>query len=243
MVAVVIPYYKKRFFRETLSSLASQTDKRFRVYIGDDCSPESPMDVINDYSDRLELTYKRFPCNIGAESLVMQWQRCIGLTQDEKWITILGDDDTYSENLIGEFYNQLSFFDGKTNLIRFATKIVFQDTGTISPTFYPMRREKSADSFYRREFEEVGRNSLSEYFFSREVYQKYNFRDFPLGWYSDIAAWLDFSEGKEIYSVREQVVSVGFSRDSISGNIRQSLKKTIAAQLFYKLLSILCFIR
>lgn len=40
MLAIVIPYYKLTFFEETLQSLANQSDKRFKVYIGDDASPE-----------------------------------------------------------------------------------------------------------------------------------------------------------------------------------------------------------
>jgi hypothetical protein len=35
MLAIVIPYYKRTFFEETLQSLANQTDKRFQVFIGD----------------------------------------------------------------------------------------------------------------------------------------------------------------------------------------------------------------
>ena len=42
MLAIIIPYFKLTFFEETLKSLASQTSKRFKVYIGDDASPEGP---------------------------------------------------------------------------------------------------------------------------------------------------------------------------------------------------------
>jgi hypothetical protein len=40
MLAIVIPYYKRTFFEETLQSLAKQTDKRFVVYVGDDAGQE-----------------------------------------------------------------------------------------------------------------------------------------------------------------------------------------------------------
>ena len=40
MLAIVIPFFKLTFFEETLQSLSTQTDKRFKVYIGDDASPE-----------------------------------------------------------------------------------------------------------------------------------------------------------------------------------------------------------
>ena len=46
MLAIIIPYYKIVFFEETLKSLSEQTDKRFKVYIGDDASPENPANLI-----------------------------------------------------------------------------------------------------------------------------------------------------------------------------------------------------
>jgi len=36
MLVIVIPYFKRTFFEETLQSLAKQTDKRFVGYVGDD---------------------------------------------------------------------------------------------------------------------------------------------------------------------------------------------------------------
>ena len=49
MIAIVIPYYKLIFLEATLISLSNQTDKRFRVYIGDAASPINPRGVIDIY--------------------------------------------------------------------------------------------------------------------------------------------------------------------------------------------------
>ena len=49
MLAIVIPYYKIIFFEKTLESLAKQTDKRFHVYIGDDGSPNAPLELLKKY--------------------------------------------------------------------------------------------------------------------------------------------------------------------------------------------------
>ena len=73
MLAIVIPYYKRSFFKETLQSLANQTDKRFKVYIGDDASPENPLDLLEHYKGSFDFEYKRFETNEGATSLVKQW--------------------------------------------------------------------------------------------------------------------------------------------------------------------------
>lgn len=49
MLAIVVPYYKLIFFEETLRSAPNQTDQRFKVYVGDDASPENFSDVLENY--------------------------------------------------------------------------------------------------------------------------------------------------------------------------------------------------
>ncbi len=49
MLAIVIPYYKLTFLEATLLSLANQTDQRFKVYIGDDASPEDCTPLLEKY--------------------------------------------------------------------------------------------------------------------------------------------------------------------------------------------------
>ena len=104
MLAIVIPYFKINFFEETLSSLASQSDKRFKVYISNDESPENPIHLIDKYKSKLDLVYHKFETNLGGMSLVMQWDRSIDLIEDEKWIMILGDDDYLDKDVVKCFY-------------------------------------------------------------------------------------------------------------------------------------------
>ena len=95
MLAIVIPYYKLTFFEETLQSLSLQTDKRFKVYIGDDASPENPAVLLKKYKGQFEFVYCRFEANLGSISLIKQWDRCIGMTGGEQWLLVLCDDDTF----------------------------------------------------------------------------------------------------------------------------------------------------
>ena len=106
-LAIVIPYYKINFFEKTLSSLAQQTDKRFRVYIGDDASPDSPEKLLEKYQGKFNFTYKKFNDNLGSISLVKQWERCIDMMKDEEWLMILGDDDVLDTNVVEQFYTNL----------------------------------------------------------------------------------------------------------------------------------------
>ena len=122
MLAIVIPYYKHTFFEKTLQSLSKQTDKRFKVYIGDDASPENPTALLEKYQGQFNFVYHRFETNLGGTSLAKQWERCIGLSNNEEWIMVLGDDDILGHTVVESFYKNQEIFYQKTNVIRFATK-------------------------------------------------------------------------------------------------------------------------
>lgn len=235
MIAIVIPYYKKKFFKRTLESLANQTDKRFNVYIGNDASPEDPSNLIEEYADKFNLKYKHFDKNVGGVSLVQQWNRCIELSKDEDWIIILGDDDYFGPNVVEAFYKHSEEFLEKANVVRYARQnINHEDDITLEVQHNP-KWETAADSYYRRITGQTI-STLSEYVFRREVYEKYGFHDYPLAWQSDNRAWIEFSDGKPIFSINNAVVSVIRSIDSISGSDLYSVQKRKANLSFYKYL-------
>lgn len=234
MLAIVIPFYKLTFFEETLHSLSIQTDKRFKVYIGDDGSPENPANLLEKYKWQFDFIYHRFKENLGSISLVQQWNRCIALAGEEEWIMILGDDDVLGSNCIKDFYTSLpQIFSNKCNVVRFATKINDMLQQKISSPYTHPKLEKGIDFFYRRLTNQT-RSSLSEYIFKKSIYQKYGFYDYELAWHSDDRAWLEFSESKYIYSINSSNVTFRFSSENISrGNYKINEKQKIALQ-FYK---------
>lgn len=233
MLALVIPYYKIVFFEETLESLAKQTDKRFNVYIGDDASLEDPLPLLEKYREKFDFAYHRFEQNIGRISLVQQWERCIDLIKNEEWIMLLGDDDFLEETVVESWYKQYSVFNTKSNVIRFATKSVnMQLNNKVSNSFIHPLWEKATDSYYRR-FKGMTRSTLSEYIFSKEVFSKFGFYDFPLAWHSDDAAWLSFSDHKPIYTINNSNLFIRHSSVCISGNKGNQNLKDSASEVFY----------
>ncbi|WP_338359075.1 glycosyltransferase family 2 protein [Yeosuana marina] len=235
MLAIIIPYFKLAFFDQALQSLANQTDKRFHVYIGDDASPENPSTLLEKYKDQFDFSYHRFDENLGGQSLTEQWERCINLTKDESWIMILGDDDCLGENVIESWYENYDVFVSKSNLVRFATKILDQNSNTLSEAFLHPAWESATTSFWRKH-NHLTRSSLSEYVFSRELYNKYGFQNFPLAWNSDDCAWLDFSDGKPIYTINNSLVYVGISASNISGKTDNIILKRDSQIAFCKYL-------
>lgn len=233
MLAIVIPYYKLTFFEKTLKSLADQTNKGFKVYIGNDNSPENPIDVLEKYNGKFDFVYHRFETNIGKESLIKQWERCINLSSNEEWIMILGDDDVLGDNVVEEFYKQYNIFSKKSTVVRFATITQNYKKGQVSEVYTHPVWENASASYFRR-FREITRSSLSEYIFRRSIYNKKGFYNFPLAWHSDDWAWLEFSEGKPIFTINEGVVSIGFSDISLSGMENNLKLKNQATLQFYR---------
>ena len=216
MLAIVIPFFNLTFFEETLESLANQTDKCFKVYIGDDASPENPSELVEKYNGKFDFEYHRFENNLGGISLTQQWERCIARIQNEEWIMILGDDDYLGKNVVDQFYSNLPEFQSKANVVRFASRTIVQEENYKATICQHPVWETATDA-YLRKFKFLTRSSLSEYVFSRKAYEKYGFYNYPLAWNSDDRAWLDFSEDKPIYSINEAIVNVRLSTSNITG--------------------------
>jgi glycosyltransferase involved in cell wall biosynthesis len=235
MLAIVIPYYKLTFFEEALQSLANQTDKRFKVYIGDDASPEKPTDVLGKYQGKLDIVYHRFKTNWGGISLTQQWERCIALSANEEWLMILGDDDYLGANVVEQFYGHLPNFEEQTNVVRFASQLVYEPEQTKSKIYSHPIWESATESFYRK-FKRITMSSLSEYVFSRKAYEKHGFYNYPLAWNSDDRAWLDFSQDQPIYSINEALVYPRMSHLNITGKSDNLKFKNESSAAFYHFL-------
>ena len=234
MLAIVIPYFKRTFFEVTLESLANQTDKRFKVYIGDDASPENPTDLLEKYKGKFDFVYHRFDDNLGSISLTQQWERCIALSGEEEWIMILGDDDVLGENVVEEFYSNLPEIKNKEiNVVRFATQKIDKDGVGFSEIYTHPKLESSVDFLFRKT-----RSSLSEYLFRKSKVIEIGFKNFYLGWFSDVLAVLEFSNFNEVYTINNESVYVRVSALSISGNQNNlKLKAKAKFDFYYYLVS------
>jgi glycosyltransferase involved in cell wall biosynthesis len=235
MLAIIIPYYKLAFFEATLQSLANQTNKQFKVYIGDDASPEDCSALLKKFEGSFDFNYHRFETNLGGTSLSKQWERCIAMSSNEEWMMILGDDDWLSDNVVEEFYKNLNSNKNKYNVVRFATKLFFSNKQEYSNTYHHPVEEKYAAT-YLKKLKGTTRSSLSENIFKRKMYTKHGFHNYPLAWNSDDRAWFDFSESKPIFTINEAIVYVSVSEGSISGMDNNLEIKNRSQALFYSYL-------
>lgn len=233
MLAIVIPYYKPDFFRQTLQSLAEQTNRNFKVYIGDDASPVRPTALLDQFRDSFEISYTRFEENLGGKSLVAQWHRCLNLTADEEWVMVLCDDDLLEPNCIAAFYEKVTTADSAgIDVIRYATVVVDAYGTKVSEVYKHPVLETSTD-FLLRKLSGGTRSSLSEFVFRRKKLQETGFRELPLAWFSDVLALLEVSNFGMMLTLNEAVVHFRHSALNITGRKEDLPVKARATFLFF----------
>jgi hypothetical protein len=237
LLAIVIPYYKLTFFKATLESLALQTDNRFKVYIGDDASPENPSELLQRFQGKFDFVYHRFENNLGRTSLTQHWERCIGLVNKEEWLMILGDDDVLEPNVVQALYESLNqILAQEIDVVRFATAVIDENSKIISNEIYTHPEIEKSTDFLFRKLSYQTRSSLSEYVFRKSVLKKKRFKNFPLAWYADDLAVLEFSNFGNIFSINNAKIFIRLSNHSISGSRGQSKDKDISKFKFYLIL-------
>lgn len=209
-LAIVIPYFKISFLEETLLSLTNQTNNQFKVYIGNDASPQDPDVLIDSYREKLNITYRRFEKNLGSFFLTHHWERCIEMSNDEEWIMILGDDDLLDISVVENFYSNYDSFEGKSNVVRYASQVIGAE-GTVKSSVYIHPIWETAPDSFLRWLNGNTRSSLSEHVFTKKTYLKFGFKNYPIGWHSDDIAWVDFPDQESIYSINNSTVFIRHS--------------------------------
>lgn len=238
-LAVFIPYYKKKYLEQLLRALAGQTDSSFSVYIIDDCSPDSPCDVISDYASKLLISYHRFDDNVGSRCLASQWNRCLALCQDEEWIWFLPDDDLPGCNCVESFRMSLAKHESHSaDVWVFPLSTIDSQGHLIGPAMYRGMGIESNYSFYLRQLTGISQgSSLGENIFRTcSLKSTGGFVAFPKGWGSDHATIIRVSslsgvgwiENSDFYFRMSQI---NISGDTSDGHIKMKARLMFAQWL------------
>ena len=134
---------------------------------------------------------------------------------------------------VQSFYENLpEITKGNSAVVRFATQVIDENGKAISGIYQHPKLELATD-FLVRKFKGGTRSSLSEYFFKKEKVDAIQLKDFPLAWYSDLLAVVEFTEFKMIYTINEAVVSFRLSGKNITSKTDDFVVKNQATFSFY----------
>lgn len=184
--------------------------------MGDDCSPESIGNIVEQYKDKINLVYQRFDTNLGGKDLVAQWERCIAMSKNEPFIWLFSDDDVMEPNCVEALLKQIDETKGNYNLYHFDVNEI-NDKGEITKSLPEYPQELGAYDFYKGKTSGLYRSYVVENVFSRKVYeQSGGFKNFDLAWGSDVATWCIFCGEKGMYKVPDTKVCWRRSAENIT---------------------------
>ena len=208
-----------------MQSLERQTCKNFKLFIGNDASPENPENLIKETLKTTAFNYKEYTENFGSQNLVKQWERCIQDCGITEWFQILGDDDVISENFVKEFYNNIEVIDSeRSNVIKYSQRWI-DESGKPFKEYSVQPKLLSALENWKEKYIKGQRSSLSEHIFRKSAYEKVKFRHFPLAWGTDDLAVFEISGTAPVYFISDAKVEVRISSQSISGSGELYLEK------------------
>ncbi len=199
-LAIIIPAYKAEYLEQTLKSIAGQSDKHFKVYIGDDCSPYRLKNIIEKFSASINLEYVRFDTNMGKDNLVEQWNRCLSLMHDEEFFCMFSDDDLMEPDCVRRFYETVESYP-EYDVYHFDIDIINNDN-TVQKHCTPYDSEMSSGKFYEDLFNERIDARMPEFIFrTRHFLKSGGFVNFIQAYRSDNATVISCAYEKGIRTV------------------------------------------
>ena len=233
-LTIVIPYYKLRYLDAALTSLAAQSQKGFKLFIGDDASPEDPGELIRKYEDVLDIRYHRFDENLGRKSLVKQWDRCVRET-DSEWVWLFSDDDVAEPECIESFLSTLEKTEGRYNVYRFNTDIIDGNDAIMHQIpNHPQFESVTEFALAKVAFERFSFGV--EHIFRRSAFDAANgFVEFPLAWCSDDASWIVFGQSSGFCTMEAGKVLFRVSGINLSSPIPELVGQKLEAFRLYLL--------
>lgn len=236
MIAIIVPFFKINFFKDTLTSLANQKDKRFEVFIFDDNSSENPEELLKVFEGEFNFKYHKFIENLGQKSLVKHWERCLNLVNNFDWIMILGDDDTLDENVIYDFYANIEEINRlDIDVVRYSTVVINEENIVISKKYEHPIIEGSIDSMMRR-LQNQSRSSLSEHVFRKNRFSNYTIKDLPNALGSDDLMILEHSSFRNIFTINTSLIKIRKSKFNLSGGGVKLHNRYLSILQFYSIL-------
>jgi len=231
-LAIVIPAYKGSFLDEALQSIATQSCKDFKVYVGDDASPHDLRSICEQWQGSVDLHYHRFEKNLGRRDLVAQWERCVALSH-EPWIWLFGDDDRMEPECVSAFYRELASSDCSHDIYHFNVRII-DALGTLINEAPEFPSVLSASEFALKRFRFELSSFAPDYVFARDAFLRVGgFQSFPCAWCSDDATWIKLAGESGIKTVFGPKVHWRFSSQNICSDHSRDRYEKLAAAILY----------
>ena len=212
-VTIAIPAYKSTYLKESMESALNQTYPYMELIIVDDCSPSPIKEVVELFSDK-RITYIRNDKNLGSESIVLNWNKCLEYARGEYFV-LLCDDDILAPSFLEEML-ELSNKYPKCNVFHARKQNLREDGSIEMQTVWP--EFETGVEFLRNRLAKRRHHTISEFLYRTSAIKKQPYVVFPSGFYSDNASLIQLSQDGGMANSQEPLVTFRFSSDHITTN-------------------------
>ena len=231
LVTIAIPAYKDKWLAEAIESALNQDYENIELIIVDDHSPYGLEKIVTPYLKDSRVRYYYNEKNLGKESIVLNWNKCVDLANGEFFV-LLCDDDILLPNFVSSLltlakkYPDCNVFHGR--------RIIFDASTEEERKENPWPEFEDYSSFFKADYLKQRKHTITEFLYRTELIKKEKYEVFPVGYFSDNATILKFAKYGGIASSSEVVCRFRKSREHISGNNKYVYAKAKAAIFFYQ---------
>lgn len=230
LVTIAIPAYKDKWLAEAIESALNQDYENIELIIVDDHSPFGLEKIVTPYLKDSRVHYYYNEKNLGKESIVLNWNKCVDLANGEFFV-LLCDDDILLPNFVSSLltlamkYPDCNVFHGRRS--------VFDDSTEEERDENQWPEFEDYGSFFKADYINQRNHTITEFLYRTKLIKKEKYEVFPVGYFSDNATILKLIKFGGIASSKEVLCKFRKSKDHISGNNRYEYGKAKAAISYY----------
>lgn len=230
LVSIAIPAYKAEFLSEAIDSALRQDYTNIEVIIVNDASPNDLEGIVDQYSDS-RIRYYKNEENLGKQSIVLNWNKCLSLARGDFFV-LLCDDDILMSNFVSELLN-LAAKNPLCNVFHARKINIYTDGHSEESPVWPIF--EPGESFIRNSLNKMRHHTVSEFMYRLPFFQQIGYINFPVGYYSDRSTIMNVANQGGIASTINCLAIFRFSESHItsSKNARYSLDKVRASLAYW----------
>ncbi len=231
LVSIAIPAYKARFLAEAIQSALGQTYSNIELIIVNDCSPEPVGKVVSQFHDP-RIRYYANQKNLGNESVVLNWNKCLSLARGEFFVLLCDDDllkPAFLEKMLAlaDKYPECNVFRSPTQYSDCSGKIIYATE--------PWPEYEDGIAFVNAALRWKRKHTITEFMYRTSYIKgKGGYISFPAAYYSDDASIMELSLDNGIASLSGCYVTFRVSGENISSSEKYNKSKAIAAIKYYQ---------
>ena len=217
LVSIAIPAYKARYLHEAIDSALRQDYTNIEVVIVNDKSPYDLDSIVSQFNDE-RIRYYKNHINLGSQSIVLNWNRCLEYAKGEYFV-LLCDDDYLFPNFVSTLLSLVKKYPS-CDVFHARRMIIHKDQRNSESKLWP--EFESGEDFQFNSLENKRHHTVKEFLFRTEfIKSKGGYMVFPSGYYSDTASILSWSKNG-IASSQECICAFRHNEENISSNNERS---------------------